>query len=369
MKELRKLCKLVVWALLCAGISVKAQLTTTTWNPAGNPSGNGLWTESANWTGGQVANSTNKVVLNVSGARACLVNSAVSAGQVAAGDNGPGGFLIVTNGGSLAASATDWSAIGYNNTILMIVESGGSASFGNHLWVGFDPGSDGTLIMNGGTVSVAGMFGLGWNGGKGTVHVSGGTLNLSQWSPSSPGSIVGTSVLDIGAGTVVITGNQVSSVSNFISSGKITGYGGTGMVNNVFNGITTTLIATPGSGPPATNVVSILSIKLVNPNLVLSWPTSAVYYVLKSATNLATPVIWKTVTNAVITSNGTNEVVLKMSDEMSFFHLASGVDASTMNHKLLMGYQGWFAAAGDGSAQNSWVHWFHGSPPNTDNLN
>src|SRR5882762_277671 len=241
--------------LLGTARCAEAQLTTTVWNPAANPSGNGLWTESANWTGGQVANSTNKVVLNVSGARACVVDSAVNAGQLVAGDNGPGNFLIVTNGGSLAASATDWSAIGYNNTILMIVEGGGSASFGNHLWIGFDPGSDGTLIMNGGTVSVAGMFGLGWNGGKGTVHVNGGTLNLSQWSPSGPGSIVGASVLDIGAGTVVITGNQVSSVSNFISSGKITGYGGTGVVSNFFNGVTTTLIATPGSGSPATNIV------------------------------------------------------------------------------------------------------------------
>src|SRR6266568_3676036 len=170
--------------LLCTATCAEAQLTTTVWNPSANPSGNGLWSESANWTGGQVANSTNKVVFNVSGARACVVNSAVNAGQVVVGDNGDGGLLIVTNNGNLAASATDWSAIGYNNTALIVVENGGAATFGNHLWVGFDPGSDGTLTMNGGTVSVAGMFGLGWNGGKGTVHVYGGTLSLSQWSPS-----------------------------------------------------------------------------------------------------------------------------------------------------------------------------------------
>jgi len=54
-------------------------------------------------------------------------------------------------------------------------------SFGYQLWIGLDPGSDGTLIMNGGTVSVAGMFGLGWQGGKGTAQINGGTLNLSQW--------------------------------------------------------------------------------------------------------------------------------------------------------------------------------------------
>jgi hypothetical protein len=347
-----------------------AQAQTTVWNPAANPSGNGWWSESANWTGGFVPNNTNKVVLNVSGALPCVVTNAVIAGQVVAGDNGPGGTLMVTNGGSLTAGSLDWCAIGYNNTSLMVVESGGSASFANHLWIGFDPGSDGTLTLNGGNVSVAGMIGLGWNGGKGTVHVNGGTLNLSQWSPSSPGSIVGASLLDVGAGTVVIAGNQVSSVSNYIGSGKITGYGGTGIVSNFFNGATTTLTASPGNGPPpTTNMVNLLSIQLVDTSLVLSWPTSPVYHVLQSATNLATPVVWSTVTNSVITSNGTNQVTLPMSGQMSFFRLTSGVDASTMNHKLLMGYQGWFSAPGDGSAQNSWVHWFANNTPTADNAN
>ena len=355
--------------LFCAVIGVGAQLTTTVWNPSANPAGNGWWSEDANWTGGTAANGTNKAVLNVAGAGACVVNSAVNAGQLVAGDNGPGGLLIVTNGGSLAASATDWSAIGYNNTALMVVASGGSASFGNHLWIGFDPGADGTLILNGGTVSVSGMFGLGWNGGKGSVQVNGGTLNLSQWSADNPGSIAGASVLDIGAGTVVIAGDQVSSVSNFISGGKITGYGGTGLVNYIFDGFATTLTAIPGSGLPATNVVGPLAIKLLDSNLMISWPTSAVYYALESATNLAAPVVWRNVTNHVVISNGSNQVVMNVSGQSSFFRLASGVDASTMNHKLLMGYQGWFSAPGDGSAQNSWVHWFANNTPTADNAN
>ena len=110
-----------------------------------------------------------------------------------------------------------------------------------------------------------------------------------------------------------------------------------------------------------------LSIKLANPNLIVSWPTSAVYYVLQSATNLAaTSVAWKPVTNTVTLSNRTNQVTVSVSSQTAFFRLASAVDPSTMNRKLLMGYQGWFAAPGDGSAMNSWVHWFGGSPPNAD---
>ena len=34
-----------------------------------------------------------------------------------------------------------------------------------------------------------------------------------------------------------------------------------------------------------------------------------------------------------------------------------------MNHKLLMGYQGWFACPGDGSQVNGWVHWFRRNNP------
>ncbi len=356
--------------LLCSAICAEAQLTTTVWNPAANPSGNGLWSESANWTGGAVPNGANKVVFNVPGAGPCVVANAAVAGQVAAGDNGPGGTLIVTNGGSLSAGAAEWCAVGYNNTNLMMVESGGSASFGNHLWIGFNPGSDGTLTLNGGTVSVAGMFGLGWNGGKGTVHVNSGTLYLSQWSSTNPGSIVGASVLDIGAGTVVITGNQVSSVDTFINSGKITGYGGTGTVTNFFNGDAniTTLTATLGSEPPATNVANLLSIKLVNSNLVLSWPTSALYHVLQSTTNLAAvPIVWKTVTNGPNTTTGVIQMTLIQPGRSTFYRLTREVDPSTMNRKLLMGYQGWFSAPGDGSAQNSWVHWFRNNTPTAAN--
>ena len=39
------------------------------------------------------------------------------------------------------------------------------------------------------------------------------------------------------------------------------------------------------------------------------------------------------------------------------------VDATTMNRKLLMGYQGWFACPGDGSQVNGWVHWFRRNNP------
>jgi hypothetical protein len=38
--------------LIGTAVGAQAQLTTTVWNPAANPPGNGWWSESANWTGG-----------------------------------------------------------------------------------------------------------------------------------------------------------------------------------------------------------------------------------------------------------------------------------------------------------------------------
>lgn len=39
------------------------------------------------------------------------------------------------------------------------------------------------------------------------------------------------------------------------------------------------------------------------------------------------------------------------------------IDPSTMTHKLLMGYQGWFTCPSDGSKVNGYFHWFHDNIP------
>ena len=44
------------------------------------------------------------------------------------------------------------------------------------------------------------------------------------------------------------------------------------------------------------------------------------------------------------------------------------VDASTMEHKLLMGYQGWFTCPGDGSKVNGYFHWFKSDVPDAANF-
>src|SRR5579863_5996619 len=44
------------------------------------------------------------------------------------------------------------------------------------------------------------------------------------------------------------------------------------------------------------------------------------------------------------------------------------VDATTLDRKMLFGYQGWFLCPGDGSPVNGWTHWFCDGTATTANL-
>jgi hypothetical protein len=49
---------------------------------------------------------------------------------------------------------------------------------------------------------------------------------------------------------------------------------------------------------------------------------------------------------------------------------ATSVDATTIERKLLFGYQGWFGCPGDGSPLDAWEHWFErGAPASAETLN
>src|SRR5438477_8456357 len=48
---------------------------------------------------------------------------------------------------------------------------------------------------------------------------------------------------------------------------------------------------------------------------------------------------------------------------------AGDVDATTLDGKLMFGYQGWFGCPGDGSPLDAWEHWFRrGTLPSTTSL-
>lgn len=274
------------------------------WDPALNPSSDGSWSDAANWSDG-LPGDTTKTVFNVPDAMTCVVSTAnASAGLLRMGDNGPGGTLVITNGGSLTVGGSEWSSINYNDpeTTTMVVEDGGVARFGNHLWIGHLSDAKGELIMNGGEVFVGEMFGLGWNfsGGTGTALIKGGTLNLHNLHATK--SITGDSVLDVsGTGLVLIDGNKDAAVADYVAGGFITSDGGPNVIHYYDVATDKTVITTVL--PPR----NITEIRVADGNVTLTYDTFGGHtYHVESTSSLVPPIEWTlvpgTTTNATANS-------------------------------------------------------------------
>lgn len=241
----------VLVSSVVVGVLVAAQsMATTVWNPAANgisPPDAGNWNDALNWAGGSglppgdgTGGTDAKAVLNVADAAELQVTDVQSVNQIVQGDNGPGGVIRVMAGGDLSTGPT-WTAIGYNDVANLIVETGGTFSFGQHSWIGFNPGAVGTVDINGGTVNVAGMFGLGWNGGDGYVNVNDdGLLALSNIHGDGATSIKQASQLDIiGTGQVTLPGDFEAVIATYAGNGLISG-------NGIVGNIQTDLTSNPG---------------------------------------------------------------------------------------------------------------------------
>ena len=227
----------------------------TVWNPAANgihPPNVGDWGAAANWTNGvPIIDGQSKAVFNVNNAAEAQVAGTFDAGHLVQGDNGPGGVLRVLDGGTLNTRTDGWSAIGWNDVAHLVIESGGTFNFGHHAWIGFNPGSAGTVDVYG-TVTVAQMFGLGWDGGDGFVNVySGGVLALSNIHGDGQTSIKQNSLLNIiGTGEVTLPGNFVGVIEAYAANGLIAGNGILGDVEATFDeglGLTTVVVPEPAT--------------------------------------------------------------------------------------------------------------------------
>jgi hypothetical protein len=107
-----------------------------------------------------------------------------------------------------------------------------------------------------------------------------------------------------------------------------------------------------------------LGIARSNTSVVVSWSRPAVGHVLESAAPLPGTNAWRTATNAVQPRGTGNAVIVTPTATNEFFRLVHApVDASTLNGKLMFGYQGWFACSNDTSPPSRWIHWFRSQVP------
>lgn len=111
-----------------------------------------------------------------------------------------------------------------------------------------------------------------------------------------------------------------------------------------------------------------LAIARLGTNLQVSWPTSATASSLLWAPNSPASATWLLMTNTPALSNNQDSVTLSNAGRPQYFRLGPEVDTSTLTHKLMMGYQGWFACTNDGSTVNAWNHWSSSQTPAATNL-
>ena len=216
--------------------------------------GNGNWEDSQwqNQTDGinntTPPTSSDTARMNWGGAT-CTLNSEQTISMLGIGVDEPGN-LIIAAGGILHTSSA--AAVGdVRGAGVLTVEAGGVADFGLHLWVGRTDTAPGTLNINGGTVKVGQMLGLGWDGGTGFVNVNdGGVLDLFQLHGDGSSSMQNGSILDItGTGKVLLPGNYTGVINEYVNNGSIYGNGILGNINiDVTNDITTvTAVPEPAS--------------------------------------------------------------------------------------------------------------------------
>ncbi len=200
----------VLQLVAAMAVSTCAIAQTTVWNPAANPDGTGNWNEAANWTAGLPNPGSGKAVFNVPEAAPAIITDAQSTFHLVQGDNADGGEIIIQSGGSLTLGEI-WGGIGYNAPAVLTVETGGEITFGQHAWIGFLEGAEGTVNINGGTVNVTAMTGLGWEGGIGIVNLRDGLFDLANINASDLKSIGEGSYIDIsGGGVMTINGNRMA---------------------------------------------------------------------------------------------------------------------------------------------------------------
>lgn len=202
------------------------------------------WFNTANWgpAGGPIPTGADKAKLNYVWANPGPVISApgaISNEIFISEDRDPGTIgeqsLTVAAGGELTVNGQ--LLLGYYgpdsraglpaNEGRLIID-GGTANLAtpgaSHLWVGF--GGIGHLVVNSGLIDIKGNFGIGWNGGSGTVQLNGGILHTEQFNFNMASDYS----FDIAGGEWIENHFWVNEIQALVNAGYITAYGGAGEV-------------------------------------------------------------------------------------------------------------------------------------------
>jgi hypothetical protein len=208
-----------------------------------------LWSTTANWSPDTVPTIADSVSIDQPDKTHCEIQAGITAqcSTLRVGNSNATTNLDIS-GGSLSA---DGAYIGVDSSAGhgILNMSGGLFSTGG-LQIGW--GGTGTLNMTGGTIELSGNLVVPGQTGTGSVSLHGGTINASDLRLTSDSGS-----MDITLGTLILAGDDTTTIQTYIDDGWITAYDGKGTLlldYNVTNEGKTTLTAmsllypNPGDG-------------------------------------------------------------------------------------------------------------------------
>jgi len=190
------------------------------WSDGGPDS---LWTTPENWLGGAVPTSLDPASIDGPPDTHCVIAEGIVAEceTLRVGNGGVPTFLDITGGSLTAAGAYIGVDSPSGHGTLNV--SGGLFSTGS-LQIGWD--GIGTLNMTGGTIELSDNLIVPGLKGTGTVNLRGGTIYADDLRLTTDAGLV-----DMGAGTLVLDGNDIETLQTFIDDGWLVAYGGRGTLH------------------------------------------------------------------------------------------------------------------------------------------
>ena len=156
---------------LALGVGMAAHGVNRTFNET---DGN-LWSTAANWTGGLVPDSNDQARLTVAGTTAVIDSAVPNVDSFLLGATGNAATLNIVSGGVLN-TGTPATSIGALNAAGVLNINGGTLSMGGLFRVGANAAGTGTVTMTSGALSSTTTFAVGFNG-TGTMTLSGGDVS------------------------------------------------------------------------------------------------------------------------------------------------------------------------------------------------
>jgi hypothetical protein len=191
--------------------------------------GDQCWTNGANWVYHNsnpirrgVPTDGDEIRLNPN--TTVLITTPVTVRYLKAGVEGQG-TVIIDGGTVVTTGPSDFNSAGGNSFGTIIVKNGGSALFNSRFFVGNKTDSKGTLIIEGGSVRVTGLY---------AQHLESDATPLFQTRTTvGDGSLLDVDsmilkggVIDIAGGKVVVRTGGVEQINQWIAEGRIVAMGG-----------------------------------------------------------------------------------------------------------------------------------------------